>query len=277
MLVSALYEAVNAVIPLPEEGVNERDRDRLAVILATCRALGVFYMEGRTTNAPVDTDEAADEAAADEASAAKSAAANATAARWEATPLPSVCKFCEREQCDGDCSFCDIHRSETGAPPRMTAAQHRAIGGMDALARMNVPVRAGLAPRSVHDGSVKAEIVGNNRLRIVVNGGRVGPKGVRTKEAMTIDAGARARLRNALNVMDGMVAIPRALYFAGDPVEASSSIIADMLTVGKYDEAIMTFLEFHWRRVLVLLGRAEIRARIANEYGLVLRDPRTQP
>lgn len=67
MLVSDLYTAVCAAVPLPPgselHSGDDVERDRLAVVLATCEALGVFYHEGHTTNAPVDQ-EAPDRGAA---------------------------------------------------------------------------------------------------------------------------------------------------------------------------------------------------------------------
>lgn len=38
------------------------------------------------------------------------------------------CPFCEREQCDRDCAFCDQGRAETGAPYRRTAKEWRELG-----------------------------------------------------------------------------------------------------------------------------------------------------
>lgn len=125
MLVNDLYSQVCADVPLPPGSElfsgDDAERDRLAVVLATCRALGVFYHQGETTNAPVDTGGSLSEALM-----------SATADRNQAAQQPSNrCAFCERKECDNDCYHCDSHREENGARSRLTAAQHRVIGGAD--------------------------------------------------------------------------------------------------------------------------------------------------
>lgn len=269
MLVSELYAAVCAEVPLPPgtelHSGDDVERERLALILVTCRVLGVFYHEGHTTNAPVDLEGAC--------------------GPREREPGP-LCKYCERDQCDEDCYHCDSHREETGAEPRLTAQQHRMIGGADALARLGQPIANNKALKVVA-GNVTATVSGvlGHRVRIEIPQAWIpmdgpAPRPRTTKhEAVDImlDAETRTNLRQCLDRIEDRVSIPRALYFAGEPAAASSSVIADMIGVGRYEEAIATFLEFNWKRVLVILARAENHARIANEYGLVLRDQRTYP